>query len=238
MTALVLAGAGLAALAAAAVLLRSLGPAFRVARLLAATPEVSLAEAARLALTAEQRYVRVTGRISSLEEFPDEHDRPLVYRRRRMEAADAGRGWRRLSDEREAVPFGLELRSDYLAVDAEGLAEGLVVIERESVGRAADLPAELAGGLDSETPVRLVIEQVSAVEHATAAGVPRAAANGEPELSAGLGRPLILTTLDVPSAMRLLARGGRRRVLAAALLVPLGLVLLAAAVVAGVASAA
>lgn len=237
MTAPLLAAVGLAALVLAALLLRSLGPAFRVARLLSATPEVSLAEAAALARAGEQRYVRVTGRISSLEEFPDEHDRPLVYRRRRIEASGTGRARRRLSDEREAVPFGLELRSDYLALDVDGLAEGLVVIERESVGRASDLSPAVGGSLDPDAAVRLVIEQVSAVEHATAVGVPRPAANGEPELSHGLGRPLILTTLDLPSAMRLLARGGRRRVVAATFLVVVGMALLAAAAVAGVASA-
>ena len=238
MTAIVLAAGGLAAIAVAALLLRSLGPAFRVARLLSATPDVSLAEAAALARAEDRRYVRVTGRISSLEEFPDEHDRPLVYRRRRLEAAADGRGrWRRLSDEREAVPFGLELRSDYLALAVEALSEGLVVIERESVGQAADLPPEVGAGLEPRTPVRLVVEQVSAVEHATAAGVPRLAADGEPELAPGLGRPLILTTLDVPAAMRLLARGGRRRVVVAAGLLLVGMGLVAAGIVAGVASA-
>ncbi|HSH21271.1 MAG TPA: hypothetical protein VK992_01475, partial [Candidatus Caenarcaniphilales bacterium] len=114
---LVLALVGLILLVAAALVLRAIGPAYRVARLLAATPEVSLAEAIEIAGRAERRYVRVAGRISSDEEFPDEHDRPLVYRRRKLEASAAGR-WRTLNEEREAVPFGLELRGTFIAIDA------------------------------------------------------------------------------------------------------------------------
>jgi hypothetical protein len=241
--ALILGGLGLAAVLLAALLLRSVGPGYRVARLLAAAPEISLAEALAMARQGKARYVRVAGRISSEEEFPDEHDRPLVYRRRRVEVALGSGRWRVLREDREAVPFGLGLRSDYLALDGDALEEGLVVIAREALGRAEDLPPELAASLDPGTPVRLTVEQVSAVEHAIAAGMPRTTAGverqaGAPEavLGAGLGRPLILSTLEVPAAMRVLARGRRRRVVAAAALLVCGLGLLGAAAVALVAS--
>jgi hypothetical protein len=231
---LVLALLGVVALTAAALLLRAVGPAYRVGRLLAATPAVTLAEALDMARQGDARYVRVNGRVSSEEEFPDEHDRPLVYRRRRLEVSAAS-GWREVSDEREAVPFGLELRSDFIAVDGAALDEGLVVIGREALGTAADLPPELSRELDPATPVRLWVEQVSAVEHATVAGVPVAGADGQPVLTAGLERPLILTTLELPAAMRVLARGRRRLVVAAAIMLLVGPALLAVAVVAAVA---
>lgn len=227
---------GLVALVLAGLLLRTFGSRYRVGRLLAVAPEVSLTEAAALAAQATPRYVRVSGRISSQEEFPDEHDRPLVYRRKRIEVASGADRWRLLSEDREAVPFGLELRAEYLAVDGAELEEGLVVIVRESAGRAGDLPPELAASLDPQVPVRLLVEQVSAVEHAVAAGVPRTDAGGTPMLGAGLGRPLILSTLEVPAAMRVLARGHRLRVLAVTMLLVAGLALLAAAVVALAAS--
>jgi hypothetical protein len=223
-----LAACGLACLVGAVLALRAIGPGYRIARLLAAAPEVSLAEAVAQASTGERRYVRTAGRISSDEEFPDEHDRPLVHRRTRLEVGDGRGGWRVVSDDREAVAFGIEARSEYLAVDGAALDTGLVVLPRESVGTAADLPADLvaglpanlAAGLDPGSPARLVIRQVSAVEHAVVCGVPVTGPEGRPLITAGAGRPLILSTLDAPAAMRILA-GGRRRlaVLSAGLLV-------------------
>jgi hypothetical protein len=213
-----LAACGLACLVGAALALRAIGPGYRIARLLAAAPEVSLAEA--VASSNERRYVRTAGRISSDEEFPDEHDRPLVHRRTRLEVGDGRGGWRVVSDDREAVAFGIEARSEYLAVDGAALDTGLVVLPRESVGRAADLPGKIAARLDPGSPARLVITQVSAVEHAVVCGVPVTGPDGRPLITAGAGRPLILSTLDAPAAMRILA-GGRRRlaVLSAGLLV-------------------
>jgi hypothetical protein len=237
--ALILAAA--ACLVATLVLLRTLGPRYRVGRLLAAAPEVSIAEARALAEAGEARYVRVAGRITSDEEFPDENDRPLVYRRKRLEAAPRAGQWRTLSDEREAVPFGIELRSEFIAVDEAALAEGLVAIPREAVGTIGDLPAEVSAdlsdtmsGTDPATPARLVIEQLSAVEQATVCGVPMLRV-GQPHISSGLGRPLIVTVLAPAEAIRLLASPFRRRVQAAAVLLGASVVLAAASLVAGLA---
>ena len=49
-------------------------------------------------------------------------------------------------------------------------------------------------------------------------------------MTAGLGRPLILTTLETPEAMRLLAAGGPRRPLFAALALVAGMVALSVGV--------
>ena len=218
--------AAIACVAAAVVLLRSLGTRYRVGRLLAAAPAVEIEEAQAMA-SGSSDYVRVTGRITSDEEFPDENDRPLVFRRKRIQVGGgtggrSGRGdWRTIADEREAVPFGLETRSAYIAIDVATIGDGLVAIPRESVGKFSDLPAELTADVDdpppADTPARLVIEQLSAVEHATACGTPLLR-NGKPTLTAGAGRPLIITTLEAPAAMRLLATGNRSRVVAAAAL--------------------
>lgn len=224
-----LGGTGVIVMVVAWLLLRRLGPRFRVGRLLAAAPQATLTEALALAASGEQRYVRVHGRLSSDEEFPDELNRPLVYRRRRLLVADGRGGWTVVGDEREAVPFGVEERGAYLAVDAAALGDGLVVIPRESDGRVADLPAEMATDLDADAAGRLLIEQVSAVEHAFVAGVPVAAPDGTPSITAGLGRPLILTTLEPAAAMRVLARSGRRDVVLAAVLFGAGAAALLAA---------
>jgi hypothetical protein len=227
-----LAGLALACFVAAGLLLRTLGPNYRIARLLAGTPPVELAEALELAAADRRRYVRVTGRISSDEEFPDEHDRPLVYRRTRVEVGMEPGRWRTVRQDIEAVPFGVEARSVFLAVDAAALADGLVVVPREAVGRAGDLGPQMAAGFDPAAPGRLVIEQISAVEHAVVTGVPQLDAEGNPRIGAGLARPLILTTVEVPAAMRLLARGRRKTVLGVSLLLVGGVALAVAAVVA------
>jgi len=226
----ILAVAGVAVLAVAMLLLRTLGPRFRLGRLLSAAPEVSIAEALELA-AGPAVYVRVSGRVSSDEEFPDEHDRPLVFRRTRVEVAEARDKWRALVDEREAVPFGVESRSAYLAIDETVLGDGLVAIPRQASGRVSDLTADLAAAaanLDPSTPVRLTIEQLSAVEHISACGRAEMR-DGWPVLTAGLGRPLIVTGLDRASAMRVLARGARQRVAVAAVLVLIGASLVALA---------
>jgi hypothetical protein len=138
-------------------------------------------------------------------------------------------------DEREAVPFGVESRSSYIAVDDVELAEGIVVIPRVSVGKVGDLPADFGAdvpvGTDPQTPARLTIDQLSAVEHALVVGRPLARA-GVAVMTGTQSRPLIITTLDQASAMRVLARGKRQRVVAGAVLMSTGLGLLAGAAVA------
>ena len=149
-------------------------------------------------------------------------------------SADATGKWRTIADEREAVPFGVEGRDEFIAVDENAIAEGLVAIPRELTGKVGDLPRETIEGVDDlpspESPARLVIEQVSAVEHATICGTP-VLLNGEATMTAGAGRPLIVTTLEAPAAMRVLASGERPKVLAAAALLVIAILLLVATVV-------
>jgi hypothetical protein len=230
---IVLAAAGVAALGVSALLLRSIGPGYRVGRLLAATPEASIDEAITLARAGTAAYVRVNGRITSDEEFPDDQDRPLVFRRTRIQVAVGG-DWRTVVDEREAVPFGVEARAAYIAVDETQLGAGLVVIPRQADGIFSDLPADLATSVppevDRSARARLVIDQLSAVEHATVCGVPAVQGEGA-ILRAGAGRPLIATSLEPAAAMRVLAGRHRGRVVLAAALLFGGLAALAAALV-------
>ncbi|HEY7023795.1 MAG TPA: hypothetical protein VH371_02405 [Candidatus Limnocylindrales bacterium] len=234
----ILFSAAVVSAAIALLLLRSLGSRYRVGRLLAAAPHVEIAEAIELAAGAP-RYVRVYGRISSEEEFPDENDRPLVYRHKRVDIADSKGRWRSIADQREAVPFGVETRGEFIAIDESAIAEGLVAIPRESTGTVSDLPRETVTGVDDlpapDSAARLVIEQVSAVEHATVCGTP-VHLNGQPTMTAGAGRPLIVTTLEAPAAMRVLASGQRGRVVTAAGLLVLAVLLLVAAAVAAIAA--
>jgi len=215
---------GFIALVAGVLVLRTYGPNYRVGRLLASTPEVSVAEAREMA-AGPARYVRVAGRIDAEDEFEDDAHRPLVFRRTRLQVSRED-GWATFEDNRERVRFEIRDGLDGIVVDDSALDTGLVVVPRESVGTAADLPDRVPAGTPIETPVRLRIEQVSSIEHAIVLGVPSTDEAGEPRLSAGLGRPLVLTTLEPDEAMRLLTDGSPRRPLLAAGFFVAGFVLL------------
>ena len=227
--------AGIAALAAGVLILRTYGPRYRVGRLLATTPEVTIGEARALA-GGGPRYVRVSGRIDADDEFEDDAHRPLVFRRTRLQLHGES-GWASFEDRRERVRFEVRDGLDGIVVDDAALDAGLVVVPRESVGTAADVADRVPAGTSPETPVRLRIEQVSSVEHAIVLGVPGLDDAGVPRLSAGLGRPLVLTTLERDEAMRILAEGGRRRPLIATLCLAGGLVLITLALVLAIAGA-
>ncbi len=217
-------GAALLMLVAAGVVLRSFGSAYRVGRLLSIVPAVSIAHARAIAERGETRYVRVQGRLDAADEFEDEHRRPLVFRRRRLAVRRGGRWWT-IDEERREVDFELREGLESVALDHRSLDEGLVVIPRESTGTVAQLAAAGGGGialptgLQPDDPLRLRVEQVSSVEHAIVLGVPRAKPDGTVWISAGSGRPLVLTTLDIPEAIRVLAGGRGRPALAGALLI-------------------
>jgi len=205
--------AGLVAVVAGVLVLRTYGPSYRVGRLLAATRTVSIDEALALA-PGPARYVRVSGRIDAEQEFEDDAHRPLVFRRTRLQLQD-GDHWITFEDNRERVDFEVREGLDGIAVDDGVLDAGLVVISRQSVGTAADVADRVPAGTAATTPVRLRIDQVSSIEHAIVLGVPSLDPAGQPRISAGLGRPLILTTLEPDEAMRVLAEGERRRPLIA-----------------------
>jgi hypothetical protein len=215
---------GLAALVAGVLVLRTYGPSYRVGRLLAATPQVSVAEALALA-DGPPRYVRISGRIDAEDEFEDDAHRPLVFRRTRVQLGRAGT-WETFEDGRERVRFEVRDGLEGIVVDDATLDGGLVVVPRESVGTAADAPDRVPPGTPAGAAVRLRVEQVSSIEHAIVLGVPNLDETGEPRISSGLGRPLILTTLEPDEAMRLLTDGGGRRPLAAAACLACGLGLL------------
>jgi hypothetical protein len=227
---------GLASLGVGLALLRWLGPRLRVARLLAATPAVSPAAAIALARAGTPRYIRTQGRVSSEEEFPDEEDRPLVYRRRRLEMRPPGArqdDWRVLEDEREAVDFGIAERGDFIKVDAAALEEGLVVLSREAEGLANEIPERLPPEVDPMATIRHRVLQISAVEHIHVAGVPTLDTDGLPQLTAGLGRPLIVSALERGEAMRVIAGGRHQRLVLASGLLAVGALLVTAALALG-----
>jgi hypothetical protein len=214
---------GLVALAVGITILRSFGPRFRVGRILAVAPLVSIAEARALA-DGPARFVAIQGRIDAEDEFEDEAHRPLVLRRVRIQLRGRG-GWATIDEQRQAVDFEVREGLDAIAIDHASLGDGLVVLPRESSGTAGDAPDRVPPDTPPSTPMRLRIEQVSSVEHALVAGVPTAdTATGSIRMTGGLGRPLILTTLARDEAMRVLAADAPRRPMLAVIALVVGMI--------------
>ena len=229
MAPLLLAAAGALVLGVAVAILRGFGPRYRVGRLLAATPRISVAEAIRLARAGEEAYVRIDGRIDSESDFEDHHHQPLVLRRRTVRHRRADGTWTQLDASTESVPFDVREGLDSIAVEASELSAGLVVVPRVRRAPITELVAEAAPGVDPQADGELTIEQVSSVEHATVVGVPRATDDGRIVMAAGLGRPLILTTLERDEAMRVLTGGATGRSRLVVLCLAAGAVLIAGA---------
>jgi hypothetical protein len=213
---------GFAALLTASAILRSFGPRYRIGRLLAVAPKVSVAEARALAEAGTKRYVRVDGRIDSDQDWEDADHRPLVLRRTGYEWRPAGGGrWRRFDAELEVVPFVVREGLDEIAVDASSIGDGLVTVPRQRVGHAGDLEAMTAAGINPAAEARMDVGYVSTVDHAAVLGVPQRAADGQLVIAAGMGRPLIVSILEDAEAMRVLTGGatGRSRIAVGALVV-------------------
>lgn len=227
---------GLAALALGVAILRSFGANYRVGRILAVAPVVSVAEARAFAED-RPRYVAIQGRIDAADEFEDEAHRPLVLRRVRFQLRGR-RGWTTVDEQRQAVDFEVREGLDAIVIDQAAIDDGLVVLPRESVGTVADAPDRAPAGTPPATPLRLRIEQVSSVEHAIVAGVPTTdPATGTVRMTAGLGRPLILTTLERDEAMRILASDAPRRPMLAVIAMVIGMVSLTVGIVWAIAGA-
>lgn len=229
---LLLAAAGVVALGIAAAILRSFGSGYRVGRLLAVVPAFTVAEAVQLAESGRTAYVRIEGRIDSDADWEDADHRPLVLRRTTLDWRPAKGGpWTRFDTNLEVVPFVVREGLDEIAIDGGAIADGLVTVPRESVGNARDVEAMTAAGIDPAAGARLRIDHVSTVDHATVLGVPARAPDGRITMGPGLGRPLILSTLEGDEAMRTLTGGalGRSRLAAACLAAGIVLIVLAAA---------
>jgi len=209
---LLLAVAGIAALATAAVILRSFGARYRIGRLLAVAPRVTVADARAMAEAGEQRYVRVDGRLDSEDEFEDADHRPLVLRRTVYDWRPArGGAWRQFDAQLEVVPFVVREGLDEVAVDATAIAEGLVAVPRLRVGHAADLEAMTEAGIDPTAQARMEVTYVSTVDHAAVLGVPSRDGDGQIAIRPGLGRPMIISILEDDEAMRVLTGGAMAR---------------------------
>lgn len=212
---------GVALIVAGLLLSRRTDARTRAGQLLAGLSPISPTEALKLAALrgGAAPYLAIKGSIDAPEIFEDEHHRPLVYRRERVSVADEG-GWRVIDTAERSLPFVVSDPSNSISIATADLADGLVVVERRWEGSVADLhaagreyqrpeTAALVAALAASDPTRRArvgLEQISNLDRATAAGQ---LVNGE--LRAGVGRPLVVTTLERAEALRLLGTEGRGR---------------------------
>ena len=102
---------------------------------------------------------------------------------------------------------------------AGNVAFGLRVRPKATRPTDSEIRDRVPVAYPDRTAIRYRVEQLSAVEHATVLGVPVTGAGGAATMTRGLGRPLVITTLEIPEAMRVLAGGRRGRpILAVSLL--------------------
>jgi hypothetical protein len=203
--------AGLVALAAGILVLRTYGPRYRVGRLLAATPDVTVAEARALS-AGKPHYVRIRGRIDAEDEFEDDAHRPLVFRRTRLQLRQRGR-WVTFDGRAEAGPFEIRDGLDSIAIDDARLDARLVVIPRESVGPPPTSRSR-ARRDGPTTRSRSVSNRSRPSSTRSSTGVPVSTTPACPALG-GHGPAARPDHARADEAMRILAEGGRARPLLA-----------------------
>jgi hypothetical protein len=230
---------GAAVMVAGLLLTRRADVRTRVGQLLAGLSPVTPTEALRLAALRGETapYLAIKGSIDAAEIFEDENHRPLVFRRERISIADE-QGWRVIDVAERSLPFVISDASSAIRISTTDLAEGLVVVERRWEGSVVELhaagreyqspeAAALVAAIAASDPsrhARVGLEQISNLDRATAAGQ---LVDGE--LRAGVGRPLVVTTLERADALRLLGGEGRGRLASSTLalaLLALGVLLL------------
>jgi hypothetical protein len=114
-------------------------------------------------------------------------------------------GWRTIDEQREAVDFDVREGLDGIADRSAALDDGLVVLPRESAGTVADAPTEppLARRRPHRCDCGSNRSRLSNMRSWRECRL--STRRRHVRMTAGLGRPLILTTLERDEAMRVLA---------------------------------
>ena len=148
--------------------------------------------------TVRRAYVAIRGRIDAEDEFEDDAHRPLVLRRARIQLRATGSAWVTVDEHSEAVDFDVREGLDAIAIDHAALDAGLVVVPRESVGTAADAPDRVPAGTAPDDPDAAARRAglVRRARHRRSASRRPARRPDRVRMTAGLGRPLVLTTLE------------------------------------------
>lgn len=179
-----------------------------------------------------ERAVRVTGRIRCADPIVTARDDRLVALHRDVEVQLPDGSWRAIERLRMSRGFELWDHDGSLPIDPADAAEPLVTLPhvwRGSVGELTDeghLAAVARLRAEGREPVaaRSVTRMVSVVERLLVLGLVRPAGEGAVSLAAPAGG-YVISTLDLPDAMRLLGGPRRSWLVGGSILVATGLLL-------------
>jgi hypothetical protein len=209
---------------AAFVALRLIGAQLRLARRLAGARELSVADILTLdAAAAPSRPVRVRGRVRTADPISGQGDEPLVAMHRDVAVWQPGSGWRTIERLRLTRSFDLWDHGGSLTVDPARAAEPLVTIPLVWEGSADDLGephsaaiARVALGHSQPARARAVTRTIGVADSLLVLAEVRIAGDGSASLAPPAGG-YVISSLALDDAMRVLG-GGRRALLAAALI--------------------
>jgi hypothetical protein len=231
-------GAAFVAAAIGLVLVRTSGAQLAIGRRLAGAREIRVGDVLDLS-DLPSRPLRVAGRIRCHDPIVTPRDDRLVALHRDVEVQLADGSWRTIERIRETRGFELWDHDGSLPLDAADAAEPLVTIPHVWRGRVEELADEahlvaverLRSEGSEPVAARATTRMVSVVERLLVLARISAGAgeNAHPTLAPPQGGYLI-TTLDLPDAMRLLGGPRRRRLLTGSALLALAVVAAAVAV--------
>jgi hypothetical protein len=206
--------AGALVAAAGLLAIRASGAQPRLARRLAGARQVRVGDVPGMQAL-PPRPVRLVGRIRCPNPMVIERGDRLVAYHRDVQVRPPGAAWRSIERVREARGFELWDHDGSLSVDPALAAEPLVVIPHVWRGTSNDLTdaghrAAIArlGNTGVDWPARSITRMISVVERLMVLGSIERNAAGEPRL-APPGDGYVISSLELPDAMRLL--GGKRR---------------------------
>jgi hypothetical protein len=206
--------AGAAMAAAGVIAIRASGAQPRLARRLAGARQVRVGDVPNLRAL-PPRPVRVVGRIRCPNPMVIERGDRLVAYHRDVQVKPPGAAWRSIERVRETRGFELWDHDGSIGVDPALAAEPLVVIPHVWRGTTGDLtdPSHRAavarlGNTGADWPARSITRMVSVVERLTVVASIERDSAGQPTLAAPPGG-YVISSLELPDAMRLL--GGNRR---------------------------
>jgi hypothetical protein len=235
-TALALLVAAVLAIVAGAIEVRRSGARTAVARRLAGARQVAVGELDDLPGD-PVRPVRVAGRIRCPNPIRTQHDEQLVALHRDVEVLTAAAGWRPIERIRESRGFELWDHAGAVTIDAADAAEPLITIPYVWQGSPAELDDNYRGAVDrlaaehgGVRAARATTRTISTIDRLLVLGEVERDEVGRALLAPPRGGYLI-SSLELPDAMRLLAGPGRRQLLFGAALVAGGLALALAGIV-------
>ena len=222
--------AALLAILAGAIQMRRSGARTAVARRLAGARGVAVGELDELDAD-PPRPLRVAGRVRCPNPIRTQRDEQLVALHRDVEVLTARAGWRSIERIRESRGFELWDHAGAISVDAAHAAEPLITIPYVWQGDPAELDETYRAAVDrlaaehgGVRAARATTRTINTIDRLLVLADVERGAGGRAALAPPRGGYLI-STLELPDAMRLLAGPGRRQLLIGAALAAGGIAL-------------